>query len=193
MVRTRRFSTTTRSLRSRPFAWKRSRPSGWRASSSRASCARARPLPFARSSRASSASPPAHRRDDAPRSSLAPVRSPNLITVLGLLPSVIMTAVAATYAPTLDGTTPPAWVCYATAAAVFFYSTMDNMDGKQARRTGSSSPLGTLFDHGAWLARVWLRSRLSVPRARAHPHPSRTLTPRPPSPSLLPPPQASML
>jgi len=24
----------------------------------------------------------------------------------------------------------------------------DNMDGKQARRTGTSSPLGMLFDHG---------------------------------------------
>jgi len=28
------------------------------------------------------------------------------------------------------------------------YQLMDNMDGKQARRTGSSSPLGLLFDHG---------------------------------------------
>ena len=25
---------------------------------------------------------------------------------------------------------------------------MDNVDGKQARRTGSSSPLGMVFDHG---------------------------------------------
>lgn len=28
------------------------------------------------------------------------------------------------------------------------YSTLDNIDGKQARRTGTSSPLGELFDHG---------------------------------------------
>lgn len=28
------------------------------------------------------------------------------------------------------------------------YQTLDNMDGKQARRTHSSSPLGLLFDHG---------------------------------------------
>jgi ethanolaminephosphotransferase len=28
------------------------------------------------------------------------------------------------------------------------YQTLDNMDGKQARRTGSSTPLGLLFDHG---------------------------------------------
>jgi len=31
---------------------------------------------------------------------------------------------------------------------MFFYQTMDALDGKQARRTGSSSPLGELFDHG---------------------------------------------
>ncbi len=32
--------------------------------------------------------------------------------------------------------------------AMIFYQTLDNMDGKQARRTGTSSPLGMLFDHG---------------------------------------------
>lgn len=30
----------------------------------------------------------------------------------------------------------------------FIYYTLDNMDGKQARRTGTSSPLGMLMDHG---------------------------------------------
>lgn len=29
-----------------------------------------------------------------------------------------------------------------------FYITLDNVDGKQARRTGTSSPLGQMFDHG---------------------------------------------
>ena len=53
----------------------------------------------------------------------------------------------------------PCWPCantvyaaiqvYLTAAAALLaYQTLDNMDGKQARRTGSSSPLGQLFDHG---------------------------------------------
>jgi ethanolaminephosphotransferase len=32
--------------------------------------------------------------------------------------------------------------------ALFAYNTLDNMDGKQARRTKSSSALGLLFDHG---------------------------------------------
>lgn len=31
---------------------------------------------------------------------------------------------------------------------MFVYQTLDAIDGKQARRTGSSSPLGELFDHG---------------------------------------------
>ena len=31
---------------------------------------------------------------------------------------------------------------------LFMYQTMDNIDGKQARRTGTSSGLGELFDHG---------------------------------------------
>ena len=31
---------------------------------------------------------------------------------------------------------------------IFIYQTLDAIDGKQARRTGSSSPLGELFDHG---------------------------------------------
>lgn len=34
------------------------------------------------------------------------------------------------------------------AVALLLYQTLDNMDGKQARKTGTSSPLGLLFDHG---------------------------------------------
>jgi ethanolaminephosphotransferase len=30
----------------------------------------------------------------------------------------------------------------------FIYQTLDNIDGKQARRTGSSTPLGMMMDHG---------------------------------------------
>jgi ethanolaminephosphotransferase len=32
--------------------------------------------------------------------------------------------------------------------AAFMYIHLDALDGKQARRTGTSSPLGQLFDHG---------------------------------------------
>ena len=34
------------------------------------------------------------------------------------------------------------------AVGLFIYQTLDACDGKQARRTQSSSPLGELFDHG---------------------------------------------
>ncbi|MBP5977864.1 CDP-alcohol phosphatidyltransferase family protein, partial [Brasilonema sp. CT11] len=40
------------------------------------------------------------------------------------------------------------WIYLFSAACLFFYQTMDNLDGRQARRTGASSPLGQLFDHG---------------------------------------------
>jgi ethanolaminephosphotransferase len=35
-----------------------------------------------------------------------------------------------------------------SALAVVAYTWLDCLDGKQARRTGTSSPLGQLFDHG---------------------------------------------
>lgn len=42
----------------------------------------------------------------------------------------------------------PRWVYLVTAASVVLYVNLDCIDGKQARRTKSSSPLGQLFDHG---------------------------------------------
>jgi ethanolaminephosphotransferase len=35
-----------------------------------------------------------------------------------------------------------------SGVAVVLYTWLDCIDGKQARRTGTSSPLGQLFDHG---------------------------------------------
>jgi phosphatidylglycerophosphate synthase len=37
---------------------------------------------------------------------------------------------------------------FLTALGLFVYQSLDAIDGKQARRTGTSSPLGELFDHG---------------------------------------------
>lgn len=48
----------------------------------------------------------------------------------------------------------PSWVYYSFAAGMWMYSTMDNVDGKQARRTGTSSPLGELFEYVIWRALV---------------------------------------
>lgn len=42
----------------------------------------------------------------------------------------------------------PRWACALCAIGLFIYQSLDAIDGKQARRTGTSSPLGELFDHG---------------------------------------------
>lgn len=42
----------------------------------------------------------------------------------------------------------PCLVTLWCAIGLFIYQTLDAIDGKQARRTNSSSPLGELFDHG---------------------------------------------
>ena len=56
------------------------------------------------------------------------------------------------YNPNLEsfpfGVEIPRWVFFLNGSCMLIYQTLDNMDGKQARRTGSSSPLGMLFDHG---------------------------------------------
>ena len=79
---------------------------------------------------------------------LTPVwAAPNALTLLGLVPPVATLAVAYALQPEL-GQGMPGWVALLCALSMFFYSTLDNMDGKQARKTGSSSALGLLFDHG---------------------------------------------
>ena len=42
----------------------------------------------------------------------------------------------------------PGWIPVMVAVGMFIYQTLDAIDGKQARRTGSSNALGELFDHG---------------------------------------------
>lgn len=73
--------------------------------------------------------------------------APNLITFIGLLVMAAGHAVVVSHAPDLHGEIP-AWVCVLQAIAGLTYQTLDNLDGKQARRTKTSSPLGLLFDHG---------------------------------------------
>ena len=42
----------------------------------------------------------------------------------------------------------PGWTLVTAAVGLFVYQALDAIDGKQARRTGSATPLGELFDHG---------------------------------------------
>ena len=74
--------------------------------------------------------------------------APNVITLAGfsfiLLPHLISLIV---YGNGIEGPLD-GWFCVFTGICCFMYNTLDNIDGKQARRTGSGSPMGMLFDHG---------------------------------------------
>ncbi|CAK8564749.1 unnamed protein product [Lathyrus sativus] len=72
---------------------------------------------------------------------------PNLITLTGFMFLLISVLLGYVYSPQLDSA-PPRWVHVAHGILLFLYQTFDAVDGKQARRTNSSSPLGELFDHG---------------------------------------------
>ena len=69
------------------------------------------------------------------------------ITFVGLCLIIMSHTMLAWFDPDLTGNAP-SWVLALQGICLFVYSTLDNMDGKQARRTGSSSSLGLLFDHG---------------------------------------------
>ncbi|CAM9870557.1 unnamed protein product [Pylaiella littoralis] len=74
--------------------------------------------------------------------------APNLVTFIGLAGTCLASLLLTSYSPGLDGEDVPRWCSLLFAVSLFFYQTLDAIDGKQARRTNSSSPLGQLFDHG---------------------------------------------
>ncbi|XP_062077040.1 choline/ethanolaminephosphotransferase 1-like [Humulus lupulus] len=73
--------------------------------------------------------------------------SPNMITLIGFMFLLTSVMLGVIYSPQLDSP-PPRWVHFAHGLLLFLYQTFDAVDGKQARRTNSSSPLGELFDLG---------------------------------------------
>lgn len=73
--------------------------------------------------------------------------APNLITVSGLIVNIITTLILVWYSPDARAEAPR-WAFFLCALGLFVYQSLDAIDGKQARRTDSSSPLGELFDHG---------------------------------------------
>jgi len=74
--------------------------------------------------------------------------APNLITLLGFLSVVLPCGVLLYYCPGVYHCAAPRWAYALAALGIYLYQIFDNVDGRQARRTGSSSPLGELFDHG---------------------------------------------
>ncbi|XP_018620915.2 cholinephosphotransferase 1-like isoform X2 [Scleropages formosus] len=73
--------------------------------------------------------------------------APNTLTVTGLLINMLTTVILVYFCPSATEEAP-AWVFILSALGLFIYQSLDAIDGKQARRTNSSSALGELFDHG---------------------------------------------
>ncbi|KAL4492004.1 hypothetical protein ABPG72_008425 [Tetrahymena utriculariae] len=75
--------------------------------------------------------------------------APNVITLLGLLCVLIPHFILWAFYPVweLSADVHPAMLLF-LGISHLVYMNFDNLDGKQARKTGNSSPLGLLFDHG---------------------------------------------
>jgi ethanolaminephosphotransferase len=82
--------------------------------------------------------------------------SPNLITIIAFICSLIPHLLIQLYSFDNLDTELPAWVCLITGLGQFLYNTLDNMDGKQARRLKVSTALGMLYDHGLDTITGWV-------------------------------------
>ncbi|KAI9262761.1 hypothetical protein BY458DRAFT_438941 [Sporodiniella umbellata] len=69
-----------------------------------------------------------------------------MITLLGLM--TILVNIGTLFYFNHDLSECPKWVYTTFGVGLFIYQSLDAIDGKQARRTGTSGPLGELFDHG---------------------------------------------
>ena len=78
---------------------------------------------------------------------LPPSVAPNVLTLLGFFNVLCAYALVWYYCPTFTESAP-SWVWYMVSLLLFTYRTLDNMDGKQARRLGCGSALGLSLDHG---------------------------------------------
>ncbi|XP_065358010.1 ethanolaminephosphotransferase 1 [Calliphora vicina] len=79
--------------------------------------------------------------------------APNILTFVGFLMTVINFLLLAYFDWNFEAANQtvnpvPGWVWSVAALNILLYYNLDGMDGKQARRTGTSGPLGELFDHG---------------------------------------------
>uniref|UniRef100_A0A8B9PJD0 Ethanolaminephosphotransferase 1 n=1 Tax=Apteryx owenii TaxID=8824 RepID=A0A8B9PJD0_APTOW len=95
--------------------------------------------------------------------------APNVLTFSGFVMILVNYFLISFYDwdYTASGTSPglvPTWVWLFSAFTTFCAYTLDSIDGKHARRTQSSSPLGELFDHGldSWATSIFVLSFFSV-------------------------------
>ncbi|ETP47695.1 hypothetical protein F442_06404, partial [Phytophthora nicotianae P10297] len=78
---------------------------------------------------------------------LSPRLAPNAITIGALSLVILSHVIMLCYSPNMVEEAPR-WVYANAGLSLLFYQILDVADGKQARKTGNSSPLGLLFDHG---------------------------------------------
>ncbi|XP_073439849.1 ethanolaminephosphotransferase 1-like isoform X1 [Dendrobates tinctorius] len=95
--------------------------------------------------------------------------APNLLTFSGFLIIVINYLLLSCYdwdysASGIGNQHIPNWIWISAALGNFLAYALDSIDGKHARRTQSSSPLGELFDHGldSWTASIFPLSLFSI-------------------------------
>ena len=74
--------------------------------------------------------------------------APNLITLISLCFNILAAIISYTdggfdFSYKLKNIT-----CFVIGITQFLYQNLDNLDGKQARRTGNATPFGMLMDHG---------------------------------------------
>lgn len=82
--------------------------------------------------------------------------APNTLTFIGFVFNLIPFAMIVSVTGEDFSAEVPRWLCVFAGFSQFLYMNFDNMDGKQARRTGSSSPLGMLYDHGLDSVSGWI-------------------------------------
>jgi len=73
--------------------------------------------------------------------------APNTITLISFILAIVNTAILAMHSWDFS-VSVPIHLWGITGLTILLYQLLDNMDGKQARRTKTGSPLGLLFDHG---------------------------------------------
>jgi len=72
--------------------------------------------------------------------------APNVITLAGFAGMITSYAVSSHYCPSFTEIVPP-WVHLLCGFCLFWYQTMDAIDGMQARRTGAGSVVGEFLDN----------------------------------------------
>ncbi|KAL7750214.1 hypothetical protein RI367_004387 [Sorochytrium milnesiophthora] len=89
--------------------------------------------------------------------------APNMITTIGFAFIIVNVLLTMALSPNMDKPLP-SWCYYLFGFGLFAYQSLDAVDGKQARRTGQSGPLGQMFDHalGNFYLTTWEEFHTSV-------------------------------